>query len=219
VRLALRTNYTCLQTPALSRHLRLVSAAATMLAIATGVLLSGPAEAASPYEYVFPVVGHAGYAHRHSGYPASDIIANCGLPVVSAVDGVVLEVSRVDRWSRGVRNGSTRGGKFVSIRGDDGVRYYGSHLSVVKGGIRAGVRVAAGQKIGEVGRTGRAGACHLHFGISPVCAGKGDWWIRRGTIWPWPYLDSWRNSDVSAHRSPAREVRGWKRAHGCPPVP
>lgn len=200
---------------ALNRHLRLAWTAAAALAIATGVLVSAPAEGASRYEYVFPVLGRAGYAHRHSGYPASDIIAKCGLPVVSPVDGVVLEVSRVDRWSRGVRNGSTRGGKFVSIKGADGVRYYGSHLSVVKRGIRAGVRVDAGQKIGEVGRTGRAGACHLHFGISPVCAGKGDWWIRRGTVWPWPYLDSWRKSDVSKHRSPAREVRAWKREHGC----
>ena len=197
------------------RHLRLTSVAAATLAIAAGVLASAPVEAATRYEYVFPVLGRAGYAHRHSAYPASDIIAKCGLPVVSPVDGVVLEVSRADRWSRGVRTGSTRGGKFVSIKGDDGVRYYQSHLSVVKRGIRAGVRVDAGQRIGKVGRTGRAGACHLHFGISPVCAGQGDWWIRRGTIWPWPYLDSWRGKNGAQPRSPKREVRAWKQENGC----
>ena len=202
-----------------SRQIRVASTVATTLAIAAGLLVSAPAEGASRFDYVFPVVGRASYGHTHSLYPASDILANCGLPVVSPVDGVVLELNRIDYWSRGVRNGSTRGGKFVSIRGDDGVRYYGSHLSVVKRGLRAGDRIDAGQKIGEVGRTGRAGACHLHFGISPVCAGKGDWWIRRGVIWPWPYLDSWRKADVSKHLSPRREVRAWKEENGCPPPP
>lgn len=197
------------------RHIRLASVVAVTLAIAAGALASTPAEAASRYEYVFPVLGRSGYAHRHSGYPASDIIAKCGLAVVSPVDGIVLEVSRGDPWSRGVRSGSTRGGKFVSIKGTDGVRYYGSHLEVVKRGIRAGVRVNAGQKIGKVGRTGRAGACHLHFGISPVCAGKGDWWIRRGTIWPWPYLNSWRGKNGAQPRSPRAEVRAWKQENGC----
>lgn len=197
---------------------RWAATAAMALAIAAGLVQAVPAAAATRFDYVFPVVGHASYAHRHSGYPASDIIAKCGLPVVSAVDGVVLEVSRADTWEPG-SGGATRGGKFVSIRGDDGVRYYGSHLSRVKRGIKPGVRVNAGQEIGKVGRTGRAGACHLHFGISPVCKGTGDWWIRRGTIWPWPYLDSWRKSDVSKHRSPRREVAAWKQENGCPPKP
>lgn len=174
------------------------------------------ATAASRYTYVFPVVGHAGYSHRHHDYPATDIIADCGLRVVAAVDGVVLEVSRVDEFAQGVRNGATRGGKFVSIRGDDGVRYYGSHMSSVAKGIKPGVRVSAGQKLGRVGQTGRAGVCHLHFGISPVCAGTGDWWLRRGVIWPWRYLDSWRKSDVTMHISPRREVRNWYAENGCP---
>ena len=197
---------------------RLVSTVAVASAVAFGLLLAAPVAAQTRYDYVFPVVGRAGYSHRHSSYPATDIFANCGLPVISAVDGVVLEVSRVDRWEPG-SGGATRGGKFVSIRGDDGVRYYGSHLSRVKRGIKPGVRVNAGQKIGEVGRTGRAGACHLHFGISPVCQGTGDWWIRRGVVWPWPYLDSWRKADVSKHLSPKREVMAWLEENGCPSQP
>jgi murein DD-endopeptidase MepM/ murein hydrolase activator NlpD len=188
------------------------------LAVAVGLPQSAPVTAASRFDYAFPVVGHASYGHRHSGYPASDILANCGLPVVSPVDGVVLEVSRRDTWEPG-SGGATRGGKFVSIRGLDGVRYYGSHLSMVKRGIERGVRVEAGQKIGEVGRTGRAGACHLHFGISPLCGRRGDWWIRRGVVWPWPYLDTWRKADESKHRSPRREVAAWLEENGCPPPP
>ncbi len=197
---------------------RLVPAAAAVLAVAVGLVQAEPVAAVTQYDYVYPVVGHSGYARTHGGYPAADIIANCGLTVVSPVDGVVLEVSRVDNWVKG-SGGATRGGKFVSIRGVDGVRYYGSHLSSVKRGIEAGVQVNAGQKIGEVGKTGRAGSCHLHFGISPVCQGTGDWWIRRGVVWPQPYLDSWRKADVSKHRSPKREVRLWLEENGCPTGP
>ncbi len=199
----------------LRKRYRLPAAIVAVVIALAGVLVQhGHAEAATRYRYVFPVVGHAGYAHRHSGYPASDIIAKCGLPVVSAVDGVVLEVSRVDRWGRGAHP-STRGGLFVSILGADAVRYYGSHLSSVHRAIRRGVEVEAGQRLGRVGRTGRAGSCHLHFGISPPCARTGDWQIRRGAVWPWPYLDSWRKKDSSDHRSPRREVRSWHRTNDC----
>ena len=191
-------------------------AAATTLTLIGLVLASGSVAAKTAYTYVFPVVGHSGYAHIHHGYPATDIIAACGLPVVAPVDGVVLELSRVDRWDPKVNDGATRGGKFVSIKGVDGVRYYGSHLSKVARGLKPGAHVTAGQRIGSVGRTGRAGACHLHFGISPVCSGTGDWWIRRGVVWPWPYLDTWRKSDPTLHRSPRREVRAWLAANGCP---
>ena len=157
-------------------------------------------------------MGHSGYAHKHHGYPATDIIAACGLPVVSPVDGVVLELSRVDRWDPKVNDGATRGGKFVSIKGVDGVRYYGSHMSKVAKGLKPGDHVTAGQRIGNVGRTGHAGACHLHFGISPVCAGTGDWWIRRGVVWPWPYLDTWRPRPIQrcAARRVTRSGRGWQ---------
>lgn len=204
--------------PKINVDLRRVATLA--VAILAGTVLSpAPTVAATRFDYVFPVVGRSGYARTHSGYPASDIIAACGLPVVSPVDGVVLEVNRVDYWNQGIKNRTTRGGKFVSIRGDDGVRYYGSHLSLVTRGIKAGVRVSAGQRIGDIGRTGRAGACHLHFGISPVCSGTGDWWIRRGVVWPWPYLDTWKTRDPADNRSPRPEVRQWREANGCPPEP
>ncbi|NUR25227.1 MAG: M23 family metallopeptidase, partial [Catenulispora sp.] len=166
--------------------------------------------------YVFPVVGNASYAHSHHDYPASDIIAACGLPVVSPVNGVVLEVNLVDTWNAKDNLGATRGGLGWSILGDDGVRYYGSHLSSIGANIRAGVRVAAGQQLGKVGRTGDTTACHLHFGISPVCQRVKDWWIRRGVIWPWPYLDSWKKGVAL---SPANEIKNWQAKNGCPTKP
>ncbi|WBB65937.1 peptidoglycan DD-metalloendopeptidase family protein [Micromonospora sp. WMMD812] len=168
--------------------------------------------------HVFPVrAGNVAYHPTHSGYPGTDIFADCGEPVVAVTDGTILEVSRVDRFDKRGPLGPNNGGLSVSLLGDDGVRYYGSHLSEIAGGVDAGVRVRAGQKLGEVGRTGNANnVCHLHFGISPACAGHDGWWIRRGVVWPARYLDSWRKG---GNRAPAAEVSAWQRKHGCPKAP
>jgi len=166
--------------------------------------------------FYFPVVGKVSYAHTHHDYPATDIIAACGDEVRAVTSGVILEVTRVDKWDPKVNAGATRGGLSVSIRGDDGIRYYGSHLEQINSNIKPGVRVKAGQALGKVGQTGDASVCHLHFGISPVCKGTGDWWIQRGVIWPWSYLDSWR---AGGHRSPVSAVKTWQARYGCPSKP
>jgi peptidoglycan LD-endopeptidase LytH len=162
--------------------------------------------------YVFPVrpASAASYGRDHHDYPATDIFAACGTAVVSPTSGVVLEVSRRDRWDPAVNDGATRGGLSVTVFGDDGVRYYGSHYASIRSGIEPGVRVTAGQELGTVGRTGsaRPTPCHLHFGISPPC-GFGDWQVRRGVIATWPYLDAWK---AGTPRSPAAEVAAWRSA-------
>lgn len=164
--------------------------------------------------YVFPVspVEGASYAQVHHDYPATDISAVCGAAVLGPTSGVVDEVSLVDIWSPDTDDPAVRGGLSVSVVGDDGVRYYSSHLLDVAPGLEAGSRVAAGDVIGHVGDTGNAAAtgCHLHLGISPPC-GPGDWSVRRGTVYPWPYLDAWR---AGRQDSPAGEVAGWLAAHG-----
>ncbi|MEU4478049.1 M23 family metallopeptidase [Micromonospora sp. NPDC023966] len=177
-----------------------------------------PAPSRADLRHVFPVrAGNVDYHPTHSGYPGTDIFADCGEPVVAVTDGVILEVSRVDRFSRRGPLGPYNGGLSVSLLGDDGVRYYGSHLSAIAGGVDAGVRVRAGQQLGKVGRTGNANnVCHLHFGLSPKCTGHDDWWIRRGVVWPAKYLDSWRGR---GNRGPAAEVTAWQRRHGCPKAP
>jgi peptidoglycan LD-endopeptidase LytH len=178
---------------------------------------SGTATAAAA-TYVFPVqpVRAASYGRDHHTYPATDIFAACGTTVVAPTAGVVDEVSRTDRWDPAVDDGATRGGLSVSIVGDDGVRYYGSHHQTIRSEIVPGARVRAGQTLGTVGRTGSARdtPCHLHFGISPPC-GQGDWEVRRGVIVTWPYLDAWR---AGTHRSPTREVTAWREANleRCP---
>ncbi|SCG55907.1 M23 family metallopeptidase [Micromonospora halophytica] len=179
---------------------------------------TSPSPSRSPARRVFPVrADDVAYHPTHSTYPGADIFADCGEPVVAVTDGTVLEVSRVDRFDKRGPRGPYNGGLSVSLLGDDGVRYYGSHLRVISPGVDAGVRVRAGQQLGEVGRTGNANnVCHLHFGLSPKCTGHDDWWIRRGVVWPAKYLDSWRRG---GNRSPVAEVTTWEREHGCPGAP
>lgn len=198
----------------------------TPAATPTGPLTTAPpaatptARPTSPPQrrYAFPVrAANASYGRTHSGYPATDIFAACGSPVVAATDGVVLEVNRVDRYDPDADVPADRGGLSVSLLGRDGVRYYGSHLVAIEAGISIGVRVRAGQRIGKVGKTGRAnGVCHLHFGISPPCASTGDWWIRRGVVAPAKYLDAWRRNRA---QSPVSTVNSWHRRNGCPAEP
>lgn len=177
-------------------------------------LVSVISRPAAKLRYVFPVrASNVAFHKTHAGYPATDIFAACGKPVLATTSGVVLEVSRVDRYVKGRRDGPYNGGKFVSIRGDDGVRYYGSHLRTVREGINRGVRVKAGQELGKVGHTGNAsGVCHLHYGISPPCKKMGDWKVRRGVVWPAAYLSSWRKG---GQKSPVVAVRAWQKKHAC----
>ena len=170
-------------------------------ALLTGVFLTGfisPAMAAPIY--TFPVAGcTVTYSKYHHDYPASDIFAKKGCAFVSPIAGVVDEVNTVDKWSGKTNLGADRGGLSISILGDDGLRYYGSHLSKIEANIVPGYKVATGEKLGEIGSTGSARGTkpHLHFGISYPTE-KGIWWVRRGVglekgkTSPWKYLQAWQ---------------------------
>ena len=170
-------------------------------ALLTGVFLTGfisPAMAAPIY--TFPVAGcTVTYSKYHHDYPASDIFAKKGCAFVSPIAGVVDEVNTVDKWSGKTNLGADRGGLSISILGDDGLRYYGSHLSKIEANIVPGYKVSTGEKLGEIGSTGSARGTkpHLHFGISYPTE-KGIWWVRRGVglekgkTSPWKYLQAWQ---------------------------
>jgi murein DD-endopeptidase MepM/ murein hydrolase activator NlpD len=179
-----------------------------------GATTAPTAEPPSALRRAFPVRGATSYSAAHHDYPAADIFADCGTRVVSPITGTVLELSRVDRWDPSTDKPKHRGGKFFSIVGKGGVRYYGSHLRSVAGRVEPGAVIRAGQKVGRVGRSGNAAytSCHLHFGISPKCRARGDWWIRRGVVSPYRFLRSWENG---GNRNPRRAVLRWKRNHGC----
>jgi murein DD-endopeptidase MepM/ murein hydrolase activator NlpD len=159
--------------------------------------------------YVFPVTGDVHYGHYHHDYPATDIFGTCGATAVAPVSGTVVGVQANDPWDPGVDDPATRGGRFVTILGVDGVRYYGAHFASVS--VAAGARVRAGDPIAVVGNSGNARGidCHEHFGISPPCPSD-DWWVRRGAVYPWPYLDAWRAGNAM---SPAAAVASWRAAN------
>ena len=163
-----------------------------------------PSASATPI-YVFPIVGcSVKYAHSHHNYPATDILTKTGCKFVATTSGIVDEVNRVDKFNWKTNLGVDRGGLSVSIVGDDGVRYYGSHLSKVAKGIAPGVHVAAGDVLGFVGTSGdaRGTAPHVHYGISWTTPAN-IWWVRRGELYPWRYLDAWK---VGKDLSPAKAV-------------
>lgn len=169
--------------------------------------------------YIFPISGcEANYARAHHDYAATDILTKAGCKFVAPIDGIVDEVNRVDLWKSPPNNGIDRGGLFVSIIGVDGVRYYGSHLRSIPASIQPGNTVKAGRVLGAVGSTGsaRGTAPHLHFGISwPTPADT--WWVRRGEILPWKYLDAWKKG---TDLSPVKEVAARKAKVGeIPPLP
>jgi peptidoglycan LD-endopeptidase LytH len=96
------------------------------------------------------------------GYPRSggrshqgvDMMASRGVPTVAPVSG------RVEH------RGNSLGGLSWYVYGDNGHRYYGTHLSAYAN-VGAG-HVTAGTVIGYVGDTGNAaGNPHLHFEIHP----------------------------------------------------
>ena len=115
---------------------------------------------------VFPVQGVHSYiddfrAPRATGpHRATDIIAAPGTPLVAVTDGAIESLSRADTGLGGIR---------LWLRDDAGTTYYYAHLSSIAPGLVPGSRVAAGHRVGAVGRTGnaRGGVHHLHFEIHP----------------------------------------------------
>lgn len=212
---------------------RLVAAMAAIVSVASGAVeavvaaidraaeVSVTAERGEPFvdgeprptstEYRLPVADGeaASWGATHAGYPATDVFSSCGATLVAPVSGTVLDLRRTDPWMPAVDDPATRGGKYVSILGFDGVRYYLAHFDTIEPALTAGVDVEVGQVLGTMGDTGRSSACHLHLGISPPCPDV-EWQVRRGVVWPHPYLDAWRAGE---QLSPAAEIERWVAEH------
>lgn len=190
-----------------------------LAALVVSLSFVAPLAAQAAPVYVFPVADcEVNYARAHHDYAATDILAKAGCKFVAPIDGIVDEVNRTDLWSGKTNLGIDRGGLYVSIIGTDGVRYYGSHLRSIPSSIQPGVSVKAGRLLGSIGATGsaRGTAPHLHFGISWPTP-PDTWWVRRGEVLPWKYLDSWK---AGKDLSPVKEVNARKLKVGeIPPLP
>ena len=85
------------------------------------------------------------------GHQGQDIFATCGTPLVSARSGIVT-----------VATSEARAGNYTVITADDWTSQAYMHMLEPATVVRD-QRVTAGQPIGQVGQSGRATGCDLHF--------------------------------------------------------
>lgn len=91
----------------------------------------------------------------HGPYKAWDIGNNIGTPVYAMADGVVI-ISKDSGWNGGY-------GQYIVIKHGNKTQTLYAHLS--QNNVVAGQSVTQGQKIGELGSTGRSTGPHLHFEV------------------------------------------------------
>lgn len=138
------------------------------------------------FHHVFPLAGAFTYGgadggfgaprrgHRHQGH---DLSASEGTPVVAPRGGVV----------RAVQYQAAGAGHYVVLRGEGENRdYVFMHLRAGSIPVRAGERVRTGQRLGEVGNTGRSFGAHLHFEVW-----VGGWYSGGRPVDPLPLLRRW----------------------------
>ena len=97
---------------------------------------------------VHPVLG---FMKLHKG---TDFAAPTGTPIYASGTSTVL-------WA--AMKGAN--GNLVILKHDNGWQTFYLHMSRFGDGIAPGVRVAQGQKIGEIGTTGRSTGPHLHYEV------------------------------------------------------
>lgn len=108
-----------------------------------------------------PVSGSisSGYGYRKSPFSDTrefhggiDFRGKTGTEIVATADGVVDKAKRFGGY-----------GKHVVIKHKKGYKTLYAHLSKIE--VKKGQRVVAGEKIGEIGSTGRSNGPHLHYEI------------------------------------------------------
>ncbi|MCB9540859.1 MAG: peptidoglycan DD-metalloendopeptidase family protein [Myxococcales bacterium] len=151
--------------------------------------VGGPFIAEGTKEYVNPVPGEtevmSGFGPRgHTHHNGIDIPAPIGTAVLAVTAGEIIHVQDREAWERrpkfvtidGKRDRSKgwRAGIYVELRHDDLRISRYMHLSAIAPGITVGARVAKGQVLGSVGRTGvEVSETHLHFELREPAADGG----------------------------------------------
>lgn len=144
-------------------HRQILVALAGALAVPSAVI-AAPCPPALPVEGQFS----SGFGMRHGRpHPGVDIRAPIGTPVEAAGGGIVVFAGRYFDY-----------GLMVEVEHADGSRARYAHLARFVPGIVAGTSVRAGQRLGDVGRTGRTTGANLHVELR-----------RDGrAVDPWPWL-------------------------------
>ena len=141
----------------------------------------------APGAGVFPVQGKYDFGtetNRFGGgrnHKGQDVFASCGTPVVSALAGRVT-------WAKW----HDAAGNYVVVKAGDGTSQAYMHL-LKRATVQRGDRVKAGQPIGQVGETGRATGCHLHFELWTAPG----WYDGGEAVDPLPSLRRWASAESS----------------------
>lgn len=89
------------------------------------------------------------WGRMHKG---TDLAAPIGTPIYATADGVVIKAG----WSQGY-------GRLIKIQHEFGIVTYFAHLSAFN--VTKGQRVSRGDRIGDMGNSGRSTGPHLHYEI------------------------------------------------------
>ncbi len=121
-----------------------------------------------PYDIgaTYPVLQAYGsrFSHRGAEHYTVDFRMAVGTPVLSARDGVVVEVESEQRtacWLEGCGRYANR----VIVRHADGTFAKYFHLAPGSVEVETGQRVARGARLARSGNTGLTTTPHLHFGV------------------------------------------------------
>lgn len=89
------------------------------------------------------------WGRMHNG---ADFASSYGTPIFATADGVVVHAG----WEGGF-------GRLVRIRHEFGIETYYAHLSKIS--VNVGQRVSRGDRIGDMGNSGRSTGTHLHYEV------------------------------------------------------
>ena len=89
------------------------------------------------------------WGRMHEGI---DVASAYGTPILATADGVVTHAG----WSSGY-------GRLVKIRHDFGIETRYAHMSKLR--VKVGQRVSRGDRIGDMGNSGRSTGTHLHYEV------------------------------------------------------
>nr|WP_307859043.1 peptidoglycan DD-metalloendopeptidase family protein [Herbiconiux sp. SYSU D00978] len=140
-----------------------------------------------------------------------DLVGTYNTPVVACASGVVRVVDRVD---------DSDFGYYVKIQHDDGIWAWYAHLNEPSE-LSVGQRIARGEYIGPMGRSGNATGVHVHLELSTTSS-------QANSFDPRPYIDArtsggLRFTDVTVGNPFYREITwladrgvstGWLEADG-----
>ena len=143
--------------------------------------------------HVFPIQGTwkwgedgAHFGDRGGEHKGEDVFADCGTPLAAAEGGKVVFAGSQES-----------AGNYLVVRGSQtGEDQVYMHLQSAPS-VAKGDDVQAGQRVGSVGRSGNATACHLHFEIWT----KPGWYEGGSARDPRPDLEAWAQASGSAGAS------------------